>query len=527
MTTTSPTLRGLLRLAFPGRLVWVCGPQEGHPKLNWVVLAAEAVQEGDILLVKRLPQPWEAMIQARNQGAAAVVFLGDPPRPKSSIPPGLTVAALPEQQDAAQAQRLLLTAMINERAALMESGVRIHDQLARIEAEGQGLPGLVAAMAEFSGHGVLVQDKRLAVLAEQPSAELQEEWQGILDPLCRPESLPERMRDRKLAAQNEEPVEQPLVQGSTRLVTPIVVGGIARGYLSLIGATSSQDPLDTLIVKQGALVCGVELSRKKAVRETEKRLRGDLLNALLQENLSPQDAQLWAENMGIDPTRDHLAMRLTWQAAYPPSRRRLETLVNGEVSRLGLAVITRPLGTEVVCLCEVPPEAGRPEAILKLAQAIIDQGTRESPEAFVLCGVGAPSRQISEWRRSFRQAGQALELSRRFQERKALFFPDLSVYRLLIQLEQSPELGAFYKETLAPVLASEGARDLIRTLEVYFEHNGNLSKAAVALFIHRNTLIYRMERIAAISGLHLDDPDTRLAVQLALHIHRMIERAGP
>ena len=59
------------------------------------------------------------------------------------------------------------------------------------------------------------------------------------------------------------------------------------------------------------------------------------------------------------------------------------------------------------------------------------------------------------------------------------------------------------------------------TLESYFEHNGNMTQTAEALFIHRNTLIYRLERIAEIADLDLDKPETRLAVQLALHISRM------
>jgi DNA-binding PucR family transcriptional regulator len=42
------------------------------------------------------------------------------------------------------------------------------------------------------------------------------------------------------------------------------------------------------------------------------------------------------------------------------------------------------------------------------------------------------------------------------------------------------------------------------------------------LFIHRNTLTYRLDRIASVSRLDLDNPDIRLAVQLALRIHRML-----
>jgi purine catabolism regulator len=135
--------------------------------------------------------------------------------------------------------------------------------------------------------------------------------------------------------------------------------------------------------------------------------------------------------------------------------------------------------------------------------------------------VGAPVNDLSQWRDSFRQAGQALEMARRLRESQPLYFPDLSVYRLLLQLEYHPELQAFKQEILGSLLAYEGSDELLRTLEAYFDYNGNLSQAAEALFIHRNTLIYRMERISEIGNLDLDKTETRLAVQLALRIHKM------
>lgn len=251
-------------------------------------------------------------------------------------------------------------------------------------------------------------------------------------------------------------------------------------------------------------------------------MKGDLLNALLQENLSPRDAELWVEGMDLDPAQSHVALRFAWLGSPSPSRRRLETIINGEVSRLGQRIILSPVGTEIICFCEVASSTARPEKAFQLGQAVIDQGAREYPTTPILCGIGTAANNLSEWRVSFRQAGQALELARRFGERKRLYFPDLSVYRLLIQIEHSPELGAFQEEILGTLLSNEGGRDLIRTLEAYFQHNGNLSQTAEALYIHRNTLIYRMERIANITGLNMDDPETRLAIQLALHIYRMM-----
>jgi purine catabolism regulator len=138
--------------------------------------------------------------------------------------------------------------------------------------------------------------------------------------------------------------------------------------------------------------------------------------------------------------------------------------------------------------------------------------------------VGASVDDLSLWRDSFRQAGQALEMARRLRERKPLYFPDLSVYRLLLQLEYHPELQTFKQEILGSLLTHDSSAEFLRTLEAYFDNNGNLSQAADALFIHRNTLIYRMERIAEISGLNLDHTESRLAVQLALRIHRMMDR---
>jgi len=83
-------------------------------------------------------------------------------------------------------------------------------------------------------------------------------------------------------------------------------------------------------------------------------------------------------------------------------------------------------------------------------------------------------------------------------------------------------LIAFQQETLGKLLTHEGAGELIHTLEAFFEHNGNLSQAAEALFIHRNTLLYRLERISSLTNLDLEMPENRLAIQLALRIYHMI-----
>lgn len=89
-------------------------------------------------------------------------------------------------------------------------------------------------------------------------------------------------------------------------------------------------------------------------------------------------------------------------------------------------------------------------------------------------------------------------------------------------LRASPEKAAYYRALLAPLLRydQEHHGDLIKTLDLYLQHGGNSTRTANALFIHRNSLRYRLARIQALTGLDHDDPDVRLALQVALLMTR-------
>jgi purine catabolism regulator len=104
-----------------------------------------------------------------------------------------------------------------------------------------------------------------------------------------------------------------------------------------------------------------------------------------------------------------------------------------------------------------------------------------------------------------------------------LYFGDLGVYRLLSLLLETAELRSFYRETLGELADERYANEeFITTLETFFEEHGNLSQTANKLHVHRNTLLYRMERIGQIGGFDLENPETRLAVHLALKIRRLL-----
>lgn len=521
MPSPASSLTTLLRLAFADQVNWLSTPPSSNQSVRWVVTSLAESRADDLLLILASDLDQATLNQARERRLAAILALGSAPR-ISKVISDLPVAWTSGESDLREAEKLLLTLLVNQRAALMERGVRIHTQLAQAAAEGAGLAGLVQGIAEISGRGVLVQDKRLTIVVNCPSPALAAIWDELLPQISQPELLPENLRDRKLAGRQAAILRQELPGDLMRLVTPIIAGEVARGYLSLVGFPRELDALDLIVAEQGALVCAVEMARAKAVREAEKRLKGDLLTALIHEDLSPRDARLWAQSMGVDLERSHAALRFAWDGQNSPSRRRLETIINGELAAADIKATTSLMGPEVACFCQEESETERPLTSLALAQAVIAQGQLEYPDQPIRCGLGHTAGDLGDWRISFRQAGQALEMARRFREDRPLYFPDLSVYRLLMQMEHNPELAAFRDEILGPILESEHPEELVRTLEAYFEHNTNLTQTAEALFIHRNTMLYRINRIATISNLDLDQAETRLALQLALIIYRML-----
>ncbi len=88
---------------------------------------------------------------------------------------------------------------------------------------------------------------------------------------------------------------------------------------------------------------------------------------------------------------------------------------------------------------------------------------------------------------------------------------------MLEKLSRSPDLWPF-GEIVEPLLVYDRERrsDLMRTLRVYFATGANASEAADRLFLHRNSMLYRLARVEKLTGLDLKDSRARLALQLGL-----------
>ncbi len=165
--------------------------------------------------------------------------------------------------------------------------------------------------------------------------------------------------------------------------------------------------------------------------------------------------------------------------------------------------------------------AGQTTRIRQIVDDVRGQLATRTPSGLVAAGISRPASGLSALREAYREAKDAVSISNELGDREqTTFYGDLKLFQLLLALKERnlDQMRRFYLETLGPLVEHDDRKqgDLIRTLSGFFEANGNLAKAATDLNVHRNTLVYRLERIGELTGLNLDDPENRLILHLSL-----------
>ncbi len=440
----------------------------------------------------------------------------------------LPLLNLPPGSSLRQVERDVVKVLVGPSPAPEQRGMEVHEQLLQLSTENRGMAALIEAIVDATGKTVVVQDKRLDTVVALGPLRDDTNWAAIETAIGSEEPLPAIFRNRVEVAQvTPDPALLELPEfGVRRLVVPIVANRMGRGFFSMLVAGSTFDGLDMQFARHGAAVCALEMAKEKAIREAQKRVQGGVLERLLTGSIPVDQALRQLARLGHEPdSHPYTAISACWAQHDGPSDRRLETIFNEQVSIHGSDALVQLLEGGVVIFAADDSTSGKaiPRTVKQLADSVLARVSSQFPTANLVIGIGRPVNTLAEWRTSYQEALAAQRIALQWHIYQPMFFGDLGVYRLLSLLLETAELRSFYRETLGE-LADErhGNDEFITTLETFFEEHGNLSQTASKLHVHRNTLLYRMERIAQIGGFDLDNPETRLAVNLALKIRRML-----
>lgn len=225
------------------------------------------------------------------------------------------------------------------------------------------------------------------------------------------------------------------------------------------------------------------------------------------ENLYELDADS-SENE-LESIRFHLSLLL--RSAFEKfSFRPLITLKN---NRLAVIALDRKAKT---------PNKIRLQQALESLQAAL-RSDEKLRELKLLVGVGKSHLHLLHAYSGYQEAIQALSLYACY-KKPILFYEEMGVFQLLLNLNDGKTLQTFIRNYLGPLIDYDEARgsELLTTLKVYLDHDGSKQIAAQKLFIVRQSLYYRLEKIAELLGEDFMTPENRISIQVALRAYQLL-----
>jgi purine catabolism regulator len=466
-----------------------------------------------------------------GRGASAVGVMGQPSAAavEEANLRALPLFSLPPTSDLRDIEHDIIRLIVEQEAQVDRRRQEIQQEMTRISIENGGVAAITAEASRITRKVAAVHDGRGTIEALSGAAE----HHGVPPPI--PQMLIVAEPDRSSpfwdhGSAGRPSVDSVAVPGTAwaRHTSAITVDDEVVGYLSLLGEEEADD-LDRLVLAQGALACALEVVKERAVAAAEDRMRGDFLGALLTSDNAREPA-LGRRAVEVGYAIDGYHGAAVFHVE-PPSAR-IQGLLASEFRALllgtGMRSFICPHEGNLAALCQCADLA-----VLRQMEVVAQQvwqSTRDRLETGhgrhrVAIGLGRPAGGLSGLRTSLVQAQEAVALANElFEGDRVLSFADLGIYNVLFRLQGSRELEDFYDRTLGPLLRYDAGRgtQLVDTLEAFFGNMGNVSQTAEALYLHRNSLLYRLERIGEITGLDLNDPDDRFSLQLALRLRTVV-----
>ena len=238
--------------------------------------------------------------------------------------------------------------------------------------------------------------------------------------------------------------------------------------------------------------------------------RASFFDGLLRGELAGRDITATATRLHLDPALPRVVYAIETESPYDQNVQQTIRSIYPESGQNYLISLTE---TQLSLL--IPAPSQNSEDLLDVAETLVDMLSMEA-----LCNARVAHSTVVEDIRKLPQAMQealaALEIGKIFYtDRKVNAYSSLGIGRLIYQLPK-PLCQIYLQEVFGGDLPEIFDDETLNLVEKFFENNLNTSETARKLYIHRNTLIYRLDKIQKETGLDLRTFDDALMVKVAL-----------
>lgn len=456
---------------------------------------------------------------------------------------GFPIIEIPQRYSLADVSNEISNALRNNATNYLTQYLRIHNSFNRCALNGGGANALIGTLYQFVKNPVLLLDSRWRLLArcdpEKKLAALGLNEKRVVFPQTFLGTIPEKLTGKTKIVTRTYPDEQ----GS--LVVRIALledENSLYGYVLVFETEHQTDYLGFLALESATIPLVLERVKAKQLNEVKHQLRQDFFDDLLQGKIeSVNAASSLAEIHHMDIRNIYLCMIIrleedsNLQTNVDEKRNRLlklrEEIISGidRVSiKLNMETISIYRSNLIITFILVRPEKKTLHVweILGDFPEFVSQEIKKISEIPFVIGIGTPIEDYLKLRVSYFQANEAIQYGYHGESGEIYYYENFMVDQLLDSVRDKQILETFAQMSLGKLCEHDQKHgtDFVKTLEIYFECNGNVSIAAKKLFLHRNSLIYRMDKIKEILGSELKDSTELLTLQVGLHVLRLLNR---
>lgn len=560
LSEPKPTVREAMRIGAFASAKLVAGANGLDRSIEWVrAMETPEVQPraGDLIFTTGFPikDDPEGQIKliariADSEGAGLVVrpypYMRKLPPEMVSEADRLNVPLFTVAQDVQMVDMMapLLERIINAEHWRLKRSMDIHRRFTELVLDGKGVKEICATLAELLESAVVIEDASFHLLAHaggagDPHRKETIQRQGTPQRILFDPQIQRMLREVEA---RRGPVKVPAFphvgMSRERLIAPILAANQVLGYISVLDHPPHNEELAFMAIEQAALVLALAVAKERELAEVEGRIRGEFLEDLLHGTYGEEAAaQRRARHLGyplhghhivmlvdIDDFRGFIGSRQVSEDAIQALKREFLRRVTGVVRASYGRALVQGRSDSVAALLPVGTEPGDYQARGHALGLQIRENIAEWKPGFtVSVGFSGPAEAPEGLAAAQREVISVMDSLARFKRwGQVVAVPELGLTGLLAAVTDE-RLVDYTRRHLGPLVEHDAARkgSLVATLRAYLE-TGEQQEAAKRLRVHPNTLRYRLDRIREISGVDLEDPETRLNMAVALRVQALL-----
>lgn len=464
---------------------------------------------------------------------------------------GLPILEIPYELAWIDVINPVLSEILNRQANILRRSFEIHNQFIGAVLRGGGLSSIAGVLALQVGTPVAIVDTEWNLLARVDESRGQSEsvtisWDKEIELIKVAEPTEVRLKDGSVPNNVLRlPIEA--AEGCKRafIMTSVGTDGASYGRILALEPTNRVlSRVDVLAIEHAATGASLEILKAKAAAEVERRFRSSFWQDVVGSKFQSREALIQrARSLGWDFTKPHvlfiigldgrdmLTQNPGSEGTVDRVRDRILYVVSlggfaSEATGNGMLCFDDGSGMVVLAPMEGDIDAARAkQTAVHIAQSIKNAVNDGITPMTVSVGIGRFYPDVFDLARAYREARECLSLGRAvFGDNSVIHFDDLGIYRVLSHANDPGELEAFIAEQIGRLVEYDRLHGtkLLESLEAYINSNGNMRAAAGRMYVHINTMKYRLKRAQEVLDVNIDSHEMWFNLELALKIRRFM-----